>query len=143
MTNYSPRNNVINSINRRRYIDKLKGNIGAIKENNRTPIHYKLIDKYENITSNVPIKHIAIFFSIFILFCVVFYYFKPSFILKKQIQESTLKISSKSNKQNEKVVSYWKLLFYSLIISTVLFSILYFLRNKNSYIGKLFESQNN
>ena len=33
-----------------------------------------------------------------------------------------------------------KTLFYSLIISIVLFSILYFLRNKSLYIGKIFKT---
>ena len=142
MSNLSPNNRIINSINRSRYIDKLRGNIGAIKENNRTPIHHKLIDTYEDLTSNVPTKYIIIFISILIITTILLYYFKPSYILKKTIDENKLKISSsklKENQSNDKVISYWKLLFYSLIITIIIYSILYFMRTKNSHIGKLFE----
>ena len=140
MSNLSPNNRIINSINRSRYIDKLKGNIGAIKENNRTPIHHKIIDTYEDLTSNVPTRYIIVFLSLMVLISVLLYYFKPKFILKNQVQDNQLKISSnKTNKLNDKVVSYWKLIIYSLIITIIVYCILYFLRTKSSYIGKLFE----
>jgi hypothetical protein len=140
MSNLSPNNRIINSINRSRYIDKLRGNIGAIKENNRTPIHHKIIDTYEDLSSNVPTRYIIVFLSLMVLISVLLYYFKPKFILKNQVQDNQLKISSnKTNKLNDKVVSYWKLIIYSLIITIIVYSILYFLRTKSSYIGKLFE----
>ena len=141
MSNLSPNNRIINSINRSRYIDKLRGNIGAIKENNRTPIHHKIIDTYEDLTSNVPTRYIIIFLSLMVLTSILLYYFKPKFVLKNQVPDNQLKISSnKTNKLNDKVVSYWKLIIYSLIITIILYSILYFLRTKSSYIGKLFEN---
>ena len=140
MSNLSPNNRIINSINRSRYIDKLRGNIGAIKENNRTPIHHKIIDTYEDLTSNIPIRYIIVFLSLMVLTSILLYYFKPKFVLKNQVPDNQLKISSnKTNKLNDKVVSYWKLIIYSLIITIILYSILYFLRTKSSYIGKLFE----
>jgi heme/copper-type cytochrome/quinol oxidase subunit 4 len=101
-----------------------------------------LIDTYEDLTSNVPTKYIIIFISILIITTILLYYFKPSYILKKTIDENKLKISSsklKENQSNDKVISYWKLLFYSLIITIIIYSILYFMRTKNSHIGKLFE----
>lgn len=141
MSNLSPNNRIINSINRSRYIDKLKGNIGAIKENNRTPIHHKIFDTYEDLTSNVPRRYIIVFSSILVLTCVLLYYFKPKFILKNQVPENQLKISSnKIDKKNDKVISYLKLIIYSLIITIIVYSILYFLRTKSSYIGKIFEN---
>jgi len=141
MSNLSPNNRIINSINRSRYIDKLRGNIGAIRENNRTPIHHKIIDTYEDLTSNIPTRYIIIFLSLMILTSILLYYFKPKFVLKNQVPDIQLKISSnKTNKLNDKVVSYWKLIIYSLIITIILYSILYFLRTKSSYIGKLFEN---
>lgn len=140
MSNLSPNNKIINSINRGRYIDKLKGNIGVIRENNRTPIHHKLIDKYEDLTSNIPSRYIIVFVSLLILVVILLYYFKPSFILKKYVPESQLKINSnKQNKTNTKVVIYWKLITYSLIITMIIYSILYFMKNKSTIIGKLFE----
>jgi membrane-anchored glycerophosphoryl diester phosphodiesterase (GDPDase) len=140
MSNLSPNNRIINSINRSRYIDKLRGNIGVIKENNRTPIHHKIIDTYEDLTSNVPTRYIIVFLSLMVLISVLLYYFKPKFILKNKVPDNQLKISSnKTNKLNDKVVSYWKLIIYSLIITIIVYSILYFLRTKSSYIGKLFE----
>ena len=48
-----------------------------------------------------------------------------------------------SDKKNDKIIVYWKLLFYTLVISIVLFSILYFLRNKSIYIGKIFKTDDN
>jgi hypothetical protein len=140
MSNLSPNNRIINSINRSRYIDKLRGNIGAIRENNRTPIHHKIIDTYEDLTSNIPKRYIIIFLSLMVLTSILLYYFKPKFVLKNQVPDNQLKISSnKTNKLNDKVVSYWKLIIYSLIITIILYSILYFLRTKSNYIGKLFE----
>jgi hypothetical protein len=140
MSNLSPNNRIINSINRSRYIDKLRGNIGAIRENNRTPIHHKLMDTYEDFTSNVPKRYIIVFLSILILNSVLLYYFKPKFILKNKVPDNQLKISSnKLNNSDSKVVSYWKLIIYSFILTIILYSILYFLRTKSSYIGKIFE----
>ena len=140
MSNLSPNNRIINSINRSRYIDKLRGNIGAIRENNRTPIHHKIFDTYEDLTSNVPTRYIIVFLSLMVLICILLYYFKPKFILKNQVPDNQLKISSnKTNKTNDKVVSYWKLIIYSFVITIILYSILYFLRTKSKYIGKLFE----
>ena len=75
MSNLSPNNRIINSINRSRYIDKLRGNIGAIKENNRTPIHHKIIDTYEDLTSNVPTRYIIVFLSLMVLISVLLYIF--------------------------------------------------------------------
>ena len=139
MSSLSPNNRIINSINRSRYIDKLKGNIGAIKENNRTPIHHKLIDKYEDLTSNIPYRYIIIFVSLLIINGILLYYFKPSFVLKKNIIEQQLKLNSNKQKINIKVISYWKLIIYSLIITIVVYSILFFMKNKSTFIGKLFE----
>ena len=125
MSNLSPNNRIINSINRSRYIDKLRGNIGVIKENNRTPIHHKIIDTYEDLTSNVPTRYIIIFLSLMVLISILLYYFKPKFILKNEVPDNNqLKISSnKINKLKDKVVSYWKLIIYSLIITIIVYSI--------------------
>ena len=142
MSNLSPNNRIINSINRTRYIDKLRGNIGAIKENNRTPIHHKFMDTYEDLTSNIPKRYIFIFISILIITCVILYYFKPSFILKNNQMNNQLKISSnKLNKKtsDDKVVNNWKLILYSSIITIIIYSILYFMRTKINFIGKLFD----
>ena len=139
MSNLSINNKVINSYNRSKYINKLKGNIGVVKEGNRTPIHYKLMDKYEDIASHVPKRNIFIFSFIFVLVFFILYYFKFSFILKRnESQNTNFKISS--NKNNNKVVSYWKLSFYSLIITIFLYIILYFTKNKVDYIGKIFDT---
>ena len=142
MSNLSPSNRIINSINRGRYIDKLRGNIGAIKENNRTPIHHKLIDTYEDLTSNIPSRYIIVFISILVITFSLLHYFKPKFVLKAIVSENQLKISSnklKQNQTNDKVISYWKIIMYSLIITIIIYSILYFLRTKSIYIEKLFE----
>lgn len=141
MSNLSLNNKIISSVQRSRYIDKLKGNLGAINENSRVPLHYKIIDTYEDLTSNIPKRNIIIFILLFIITGVILYYSKPSFILTQQTINSQLKITS--DKKNEKVIGYWKLLLYTLIISIVLFSILYFLRTKSLYIGKLFETNEN
>jgi len=143
MSNLSPNNRIINSINRSRYIDKLKANIGILKFN-KTPIHHKLMDKYEDLTSNIKSKYVITFVSILVITTILLYYFKPKFILinnNKVIEENKLKISSnkqKENKTNEKIISYWKLLLYSFIITIIIYSVLYFMRNKVSYIGKIF-----
>ena len=146
MSNLSPNNRIINSINRTRYIDKLRGNIGILKENNRTPIHYKIIDTYEELTSNIPSKYIIIFVSILVLTIILLFYFKPKFVLKNTVKEDNqLKMYSnklKQNQTNDKLISYWKLVSYSLIITIVIYSILYFTRTIVRYIGKLFEYEN-
>jgi hypothetical protein len=140
MSNLSPNNKIINSINRSRYIEKLRGNIGAIKENNRTPIHHKLFDTYDDIKSNISSRYVIVFVLLLIITLIILYYFKPSFVLKQNIEIQQLKISS--NKQNKlnKVVSYWKLFSYSLLITIVIYTILYFMRTKSEYIAKIFES---
>ena len=148
MSNLSPNNKIINSINRSRYIEKLRGNIGAIKENDRTPIHHKIFDTYEDIKSNISSRYIIIFVTLLITIMIILYYFKPSFILKPNIniQNQQLKISSRirpgdSSNKLDKIVSYWKLISYSLLITVVIYSILYFLRNKSTYISKIFNNQ--
>ena len=94
MSNLSLDNKIISSVQRSRYIDKLKGNLGAINENRRTPLHYKIIDKYEDLTSNIPKRNIIVFILLFFITCVILYYTKPSFILTKQTINSQLKITS-------------------------------------------------
>jgi hypothetical protein len=142
----SPINNLIKTADRQRYISKLEQNIG-FKGMSRTPIHHKLMDKYEDITSKIPKRNIFIFLSLFITILVILYYFKPKFIQKniyKMTTENKFKINS-NKPPNEKVirgdenpVSYWKLIFYSLIVSIILFCVLYFTKNKVEYIGKIF-----
>lgn len=141
----SPVNNLIRTADRQRYISKLEQNIG-FKGVSRTPIHHKLIDKYEDITSKIPKRHIFIFLSLFITTLVILYYFKPKFVLKninKNTPENKFKLNSKNQngQDSERIVSYWKLIFYSLIVSIVLFCVLYFTRNKIGYIGKLFGNE--
>jgi len=144
----SPINNLIKTADRQKYISKLEQNIG-FKGISRTPIHHKIMDKYEDITSKIPKRNIFIFLSLFIITLVILYYFKPKFILKNINKTSDNKFKINSNKiPNEKavrsgeyLVSYWKLIFYSLIISIILFCVLYFTRNKVRYIGKIFENE--
>ena len=144
----SPINNLIKTADRQKYISKLEQNIGY-KGISRTPIHHKIMDKYEDITSKIPKRNIFIFLSLFIITLVILYYFKPKFILKNIDKTSENKFKINSNKiPNEKVVrggehlvSYWKLIFYSLIVSIILFCVLYFTRNKVGYIGKIFENE--
>jgi Na+/H+ antiporter NhaC len=137
----SPVNNLIRTADRQKYISKLEQNIG-FKGVSRTPIHHKLIDKYEDITSKIPKRHIFIFLSLFITTLIILYYFKPKFVLKninKNTPENKFKLNSNKNQNgqdSERIVSYWKLIFYSLIVSIVLFCVLYFTRNKIGYIGK-------
>ena len=129
----SPVNNLIRTADRQKYISKLEQNIG-FKGVSRTPIHHKLIDKYEDITSKIPKRHIFIFLSLFITTLIILYYFKPKFVLKninKNTPENKFKLNSNKNQNgqdSERIVSYWKLIFYSLIVSIVLFCVLsYFL----------------
>jgi hypothetical protein len=142
----SPVNNLIRTADRQKYISKLEQNIG-FKGVSRTPIHHKLIDKYEDITSKIPKRHIFIFLSLFITTLIILYYFKPKFVLKninKNTPENKFKLNSNKNQNgqdSERIVSYWKLIFYSLIVSIVLFCVLYFTRNKIGYIGKLFGNE--
>lgn len=138
MSNLSLNNRIINSTNRNRYIDKLKGNIGIIKDSNRTPIQYKLLDTYDEVISKVSKKNIFIFIFLLIFVYILLFYFKPSFVLKKQTQEPQLKISSTKN-TNEKIVNHFKLSIYSIIISIILYCILYVSRKKIPYIEILFE----
>uniref|UniRef100_A0A6C0I575 Uncharacterized protein n=1 Tax=viral metagenome TaxID=1070528 RepID=A0A6C0I575_9ZZZZ len=138
MSNLSLNNKIINSLNRSRYIDKLKGNIGAIKYNNRTPIHHKIIDTYEDLTSNIPTRNIIVFVSILIIVSILLYYFKPSIIMTTKKDIRSLNISS--NKKPDTVISYWKFILYSIIISIIIYTILYLLKNKITYIGKLFQN---
>jgi hypothetical protein len=78
---------------------------------------------------------------------IILYYFKPKFVLKninKNTPENKFKLNSNKNQNgqdSERIVSYWKLIFYSLIVSIVLFCVLYFTRNKIGYIGKLFGNE--
>lgn len=144
----SPINNLIKTADRQKHISKLEQNIG-FKGISRTPIHHKIMDKYEDITSKIPKRNIFIFLSLFIITVVILYYFKPKFILKNINKTGENKFKINSNKiPNEKIVrsgehlvSYWKLIFYSLIVSIILFCVLYFTRNKVGYIGKIFENE--
>jgi Na+/H+ antiporter NhaC len=144
----SPINNLIKTADRQKYISKLEQNIG-FKGISRTPIHHKIMDKYEDITSKIPKRNIFIFLSLFIITLVILYYFKPKFILKNidKTSENKFKINSnkipneKAVRSEEHLVSYWKLIFYSLIVSIILFCVLYFTRNKVRYIGKIFENE--
>ena len=108
------------------------------------------MDKYEDITSKIPKRNIFIFLSLFIIILVILYYFKPKFILKnidKMTNDNKFKINSnkipneKAVRSGEHLVSYWKLIFYSLIVSIILFCVLYFTRNRVVYIGKIFENE--
>lgn len=138
MSNLSPNNKIINSTSRNRYIDKLRGNIGLIKDNNRTPIGYKILDTYEEVVSKVSKKNILIFIFLFIFIYFILFYFKPSFILKNKKDDTQMKLSSNKN-SNEKIVNHIKLLIYSIIITVIIYSILFFGRKKIPHVEKLFE----
>jgi membrane-anchored protein YejM (alkaline phosphatase superfamily) len=85
------------------------------------------------------------FVSLFYILCFASFVI----ILKKTNLELQNKFKMNSNKiLNEKVmrdreqfVNYWKLILYSLLISVILFFVLYFTRTKVSYIRKLFENE--
>jgi hypothetical protein len=172
MSNLSPSNKIISSISRSKYIDKLRGNIGVIKENCRTPLHHKLYDTYEGITTNIPVKIIVVFITLFIVNLVVLNYFKPFFVLRNESNQksqkltktkanasfkiSSMKTRNSKNDDNEeedsdtadsvsiiKKVSYYKLISYSLLISLLLIGCLYLLRNKVKHIGMLFDIECN
>lgn len=168
MSNLSPGNKIISSIQRSRYIDKLRGNIGAIKDNCRTPLHHKLYDTYEGITGKIPTKLISLIFVVFIICNIILYYSKPFFVMKNvpvktkkplsTTVNSSFKISSLKNQDSSsdskdtkdttddqdtttKVISYYKLVMYSLLITLLLFAILYFTRTKVAFIAKLLETE--
>ena len=91
----SPVNNIIKTSERKKYMSTLENKLGD-KNVSRTPIHFKLMDKYQDLTSNIPKRNMIIFFSMFIIISVVLYYFKPGFILNvnKNSDSQSFKISS-------------------------------------------------
>jgi|LakMenEpi03Aug12_release.lakeMendotaPanAssembly.Ray.scaffolds.fasta_scaffold313367_2 hypothetical protein len=151
MSNLSPNNRIINSINRSRYIDKLKGNIGVIKENNKTPIKNKVMDKLEKLKSSLGTRNIIILLSIFLIVSTVLYYFKPSYVMKTIVvntesNNSKLKITSNKSITESVVkvikINYLKLIIYSIIITIIIYCILYFMKDKSQYIKKIFNYEN-
>jgi hypothetical protein len=137
------KNNILDSKERNKYISKIENSLGYLKEGVSTPLHHKIIEKYENINLNT--RYISIFVVLFIIIFLLFKFIKPGFIINKKIKtnmNSTMNISTKKN-QEQKEISYTKLTIYSFILSSVLFGILYFFKTKNKHIGILFGEERN
>jgi hypothetical protein len=136
------KNNILDSRERNKYISKIENGLGNLKAGVNTPFHYKIMEKYENINLNFNSRYISIFAVLFIIVFLLLKFIKPGFIMNKKKIQSTMNISTKKNLE-QKEVSYLKISIYSLILSCILFGILYFFRTKNKQIGILFGEQTN
>ena len=136
------KNNILDSRERNKYISKIENSLGYLKPGVNTPLHHKIIEKYENINFNFNIRYISTFVVIFIVIFLLFKFIKPSFVLKMKKIQSTMNITTKKTPE-QKEISYIKLTIYSLIVSGCLFGILYFLKTKNKQIGILFGEEIN
>jgi len=135
------KNNILDSKERNKYISKIEGSLGYLKPCVNTPLHHKLIEKYENINFNFNTRYVSIFIVIFIVIFLLFKFVKPGFVMKTKKIQSNMNITSKKI-QEQKEISYIKLSIYSFIITGMVFGILYFLKTKNKQIGILFGEQN-
>lgn len=98
---------------------------------------------YSNVHSKFNKKVIIVFFILFLLSFASGYWLKPNFLLKsnknKPEKTKSKQIDSKSTKLEIEVkrINYIKLGLLSLLISCIVTGMLYLLRNKVSFIGKL------
>ena len=141
--NNSPtyKNNILDSKERNKYISKIESNLGYLKPGVSTPLHHKIMEKYENINFNT--RYISIFIALFIIVFLLFRFIKPGFILKTKKIQSNMNINTLKKNQEQKEISYMKITIYSFILTGILFGILYFLKQKNKQIGILFGEENN
>lgn len=137
--NNSPtyKNNILDSKERNKYISKIENNLGYLKPGVNTPIHHKIIEKYEKLGFTFNVRYISIFTILFVIIFFLFRFMKPGIILKPKKNQSSMNITAKKN-QEQKEINYIKLSIYSFIITGILFGILYFLKTKNKQIGILF-----
>ena len=138
--NNSPtyKNNILDSRERNKYISKIENNLGYLKPGVNTPLHHKIIEKYENLNFTFNISYISIFIVLFIIIFLLFRFVKPGFVLKPKKTYSSMNITAKKNTEQQKEISYMKLSIYSFIVTIILYGILYFFKKKNKQIGILF-----
>ena len=143
--NNSPtyKNNILDSKERNKYISKIESNLGYLKPGVSTPLHHKIMAKYENINFNFNTRYISIFIALFMIVFLLFRFVKPGFVLKTKKIQSNMNINTLKKNQEQKEISYMKLTIYSFILTGILFGILYFLKQKNKQIGILFGEENN
>lgn len=143
--NNSPtyKNNILDSKERNKYISKIENNLGYLKPGVNTPLHHKLIEKYEKLGFTFNIRYISIFIVLFVIVFMLFRFMKPGIILKPKKIQSSMNISAKKNQEQQKEISYMKLSIYSFIMTVVVYGILYFFKTKNKQIGILFGEEKN
>ena len=143
--NNSPtyKNNILDSRERNKYISKIENNLGYLKPGVNTPLHHKIIEKYEKLGLTFNVRYISIFIVLFVIVFLLFRFMKPGIILKPKKIQSSMNISAKKNQEQQKEISYTKLSIYSFIITIVVYGILYFFKTKNQQIGILFGEEKN
>jgi len=143
--NNSPtyKNNILDSRERNKYISKIENNLGYLKPGVNTPLHHKIIEKYEKLGLTFNARHISIFIVLFVIVFLLFRFIKPGIILKPKKIQSSMNISAKKIQEQQKEISYTKLSIYSFIITIVVYGILYFFKTKNQQIGILFGEEKN
>ena len=143
--NNSPtyKNNILDSRERNKYISKIENNLGYLKPGVNTPLHHKIIEKYEKLDLTFNVRYISIFIVLFVIIFLLFRFMKPGIILKPKKIQSSMNISAKKNQEQQKEISYTKLSIYSFIITIVVYGILYFFKTKNQQIGILFGEEKN
>jgi hypothetical protein len=142
--NNSPtyKNNILDSKERNKYISKIENNLGYLKPGVNTPLHHKIIEKYENLGFTFNVRYISIFIVLFVIIFLLFRFVKPGIILKPKKINSSMNITAKKN-QEQKEISYMKLSIYSFIITGIVYGVLYFFKTKNKQIGILFGEEKN
>jgi len=143
--NNSPtyKNNILDSRERNKYISKIENNLGYLKPGVNTPLHHKIIEKYEKLGLTFNARYISIFIVLFVIVFLLFRFIKPGIILKPKKIQSSMNISAKKIQEQQKEISYTKLSIYSFIITIVVYGILYFFKTKNQQIGILFGEEKN
>lgn len=143
--NNSPtyKNNILDSKERNKYISKIESNLGYLKPGVSTPLHHKIIEKYENLNFNLNVRYVSIFIALFIIVFLLFRFIKPGFILKTKKIQSNMNINTLKKNQEQKEISYMKLTIYSFVLTVILFGILFFFKKKNKQIEILFGEENN
>ena len=138
----SPNNkNILHTPSRRRYISRLRSNVEILKTNMATPIHHKLIEEYEGFTQSFCLRYVIVEVILFVLIYTFLFYCKPSFVIDKtpSTTTSTTSLLSKQPKQKQPIkFNHQKGIFYSLLLSVILFFVLYNIRKKYSILIQLF-----
>jgi flagellar biosynthesis protein FlhB len=131
---------LIETSERRKHIQSVYDDLGM----NRVATVHKSVNKlYSNVQSKVNKKILFVFGILFLLTFISSYWLKPNFLLKSNKIDPKLSKNKDKNVNTTKLevqpkrINLIKLCLLSCIVASIFTTLLYFLRNRISFVGAM------